>query len=325
VISGATRILEEPPESLRVHGAGRHSPVGHGAPESSGRWQSAAYTELSLVRDAVQSQSAPRLEECRRLAGALVQELRESDECVRWALIGKTDDYLLDNALHVAVLSVKIGMGMGYTSANLEELALAGLLHDLGMWLLPGSLVHRSGTLAPEEEVAVRAHPERGRCILAGLGSPFASVSEITVQEHERSDGSGYPYGLKGHQIAEPAQIIGLADVFDALITPRPYKKTVAPHYALRELLVHEKALFSRPVLTSLADQITLYPVGTAVRLNSGQIGTVVKLNPGYPLRPSLRITSDQRRNGEDQQGEELDLVRLTSTHIVEVLPAAAS
>lgn len=320
----STQTREAPQESLGAAETAGCSPVGLEPAESSRRWQCAASHELSLVRDAVRAQTAPQLDECRRLAAALVEELHQSDDCVRWALIGKTDDYLLDNALHVAVVSVKIGMGLRYTAANLEQIALAGLLHDLGMWLLPDSLVHRCGALSPEEEVVVRAHPERGRRILAGLGAPLVSVSEITAQEHERLDGSGYPCRLKGQQIAESAQIIGLADVFDALITPRPYKKPVAPHYALRELLVHGKTMFSHRVLKALADQITLYPVGTAVRLNSGQIGTVVKLNPRYPLRPTLRITGDRRQTGEGQE-EELDLVRRPSTHIVEVLPTAAS
>jgi HD-GYP domain-containing protein (c-di-GMP phosphodiesterase class II) len=251
----------------------------------------------------------------------LVQGLHQSDEYVRWALKGQTDDYLVDNALHVAVLGVKVGIGLHYSDEELERLASAGLLHDVGMWTLPVGLIEKAGSLSEEERVALRAHPERGRRILAGLGSSCEWLSTIGAQEHERWDGSGYPCRLKGTQIAEQAQIIGVADVFDALITARPYRKNIAPHQALRELLVHEKAAFSHRVLKALGDQVTLYPVGTAVRLNTGEIGTVARVNPRYPLRPILAVPRDER-SGRSGETSELDLARATSTHIVEVMQA---
>jgi HD-GYP domain-containing protein (c-di-GMP phosphodiesterase class II) len=126
---------------------------------------------------------------------------------------------------------------------------------------------------------------------------------------------------LKGTQIAEQAQIIGVADAFDALITPRPYRKNISPHQALRELLVHAKSSFSHRVLKALGDQVTLYPVGTTVRLNTGEIGTVSRVNPQHPLRPSLAIPADGRA-GLTGEVSELDLSVSTSVHIVEVLQA---
>lgn len=317
-VMGQQSPLNEGPVAADSAQAGEHTA------DSANRWQDAAYQELGSIREAVQGNITPRLDACYGLARVLVQEVRQSDDCVRWALSGKTDDYLMDNPLHVAVLTVKIGIGLRYAQGDLEHLALSSLLHDVGMWTLPRFVVDKSGMLGEEEQVLVRAHPEKGRRILADLGSPYTGVSEIIAQEHERCDGSGYPCRLKGGQIAESAQIIGLADVFDALITPRPYKKPIAPHYALRELLVHGKRLFSHRVLKSLADQITLYPVGTAVRLNSGQIGRVVRLSPRYPLRPTILITGDRRVNA-DGHAEELDLARRTSAHIVEVLQPTAA
>lgn len=289
--------------------------------ESAQRWYATTRQEVRRVGEAVRSNARPRLETFPDLARQLVQELHQSDECVRWALKGQTDDYLTDNALHVAVFSVKVGIGLQYSNEELERLALAGLLHDIGMWTLPASLIEKSGSLTEEERVALRAHPERGRRILADLGSSCEWLSTISAQEHERWDGSGYPCRLKGTQIAEQAQIVGVADVFDALITARPYRKNMAPHQALRELLVHAKATFSHRVLKALGDQVTLYPVGTAVRLNTGEIGTVSRVNPRYPLRPVLVIPKDGR-SGASEEASELDLAQAASMHIVEVLQA---
>lgn len=290
-----------------------HPGGGDNGSESAQRWYAAARKELRRIRDGIRGHLNPPLSVCEHLAQSLAQEIQDSDNCLRLALRGHTDDYLVDNAVHVAVLSATLGAGMRYTRQNVEQLALAGLLHDVGMWTLPAALHDKAGRLTAEELDAVRGHPERGRRMLAGLGGVYGWVSGIVAQEHERWDGSGYPCRLKGADIAEQAQIIGLADVFDALVTARPYKKTIAPHQALRELLVHGKQAFSHPVLKVLGDYVTLYPVGTGVRLNTGEIGRVVKVNPRYPLRPMLEIPGDGRRG-------ELDLSLMASVHIVEVL-----
>jgi HD-GYP domain-containing protein (c-di-GMP phosphodiesterase class II) len=195
----------------------------------------------------------------------------------------------------------------------LERLALAGLLHDLGMWTIPATLVEKKEALSEEERDVLRAHPERGRRILAGQGNVFEWVATISAQEHERWDGSGYPCRLKGKQIAEAAQIIGVVDTLDAMTTPRPYHNSQPPHWVVRELLLHGKSTFSLRVLKEVGDQITLYPIGTRVRLNTGDLGTVTKINSHYPLRPVLTIC----KSGETS---ELDLSHGTSTHIAEVL-----
>lgn len=278
-------------------------------------WSVSTRQELWKIREAVRSNTKPQLTRCADLAGQLVQLLNHGDELVGWALDGQTEDYVLDNALHVAVLGVKVGMGLQYSQQDLERLALGGLLHDVGMWTLPVSLVEKREALSEEERDLLRTHPERGRRILAGQGSVFEWVSTISAQEHERSDGSGYPCRLKDRQIAEPAQIIGMVDTLDATVTMRPYRKPVTPHQGIRELLLHAKTTFSLRVLKALGDQITLYPIGTNVRLNTGEIGTVMRVNSRYPLRPLVAIS----KLGE---ASEVDLSHITSAHIVEVVPA---
>ncbi len=294
------------------------------ASESCRRWFAAAKEELIRLRDAVRLGDSLRLDCCEALAADLVQELRQGEESVRWALRGLTDDYVLDNALHVAVISVKIGMGLRYETEGLDQLALSGLLHDVGMWTLSDAVLQHPGALTEEQLVAVRAHPERGRRLIMNCGSSYERLASVVAQEHERCDGTGYPCRLKGSQISEPAQIIALADTFDALVTARPYRKHIPPHHALRELLVHGKAAFAHRALKALGDQVTLYPVGTPVRLNTGERGTVSRVNPRYPLRPTLVVQRGGLSGGLEADGE-VDLVQRTSVHIVEVLQSASA
>ncbi len=278
-------------------------------------WCASTRQQLWKIREAVRSSKSPQLTGCIDLAGQLVQLLEHSDELVRWALDGQTEDYLIENALHVAVLGAKVGMGLHYSQQDLERLVLAGLLHDIGMWALPVAIVEKREALSEEERDILRTHPERGRRILSDQGGIFEWVSTISAQEHERLDGSGYPCRLKDRQIAEPAQIIGMVDTLDATVTMRPYRKRVTPHQGVRDLLLHAKTTFSLRVLKELGDQITLYPIGTDVRLNTGGIGTVTKVNSRYPLRPVVTIS----KLGETS---DVDLSRGLSTQIVEVLQA---
>lgn len=285
-----------------------------GESEKVRRWYEAAQREMSRIRNDVRAGITPQVSVCEMLARNLVNDLGPGDLALERAFRGQSSDYPVDNAVNVAIVAVTVGRGLRYGAEALTELALAGLLHEVGMWTIPDAIILKPGPLSHDEQGAVRSHPERGRRILAALGSPYDRIAAIVAQEHERWDGSGYPCRLKGSDITEPAQIIGLADLVDALVTPRPYKKRVSPHHALREVLVHAKQQFAYDVLKALGDEITLYPVGSCVRLNTGERAKVGRVNPRYPLRPFVRI--EGRSSGESG----VDLKQTPAVHIVEVL-----
>lgn len=284
-------------------------------------WHAEAQKEMARVGVVVRANGAVPYERCLSLAADVVKRLQSSDDLIQCMMSGDVEDYQAANTVHVAILSVKIGMGLLYDSAALEQLALAGLLHDLGMWLTPHGIIEKAGSLNEAELGRVHAHPEEGRRMVASLGNTYDWLATAIAQEHERWDGSGYPCRLKGGDITEQAQIIGLADVLDALITPRPYHPRLVPHQALRGLLVQHKHKFQPRLLKTMVDQLSLYPVGTSVRLNDGHVGVVSSVNPRFPLRPVLlvRRTHEGRVTGDAMS---LDLSHETAVHIVEVLPA---
>jgi HD-GYP domain-containing protein (c-di-GMP phosphodiesterase class II) len=276
-------------------------------------WITSTRQEIFRIKEAICSNKVPDVKSCAIYAEQVVQLLQHGEDLVGWALNGQTDNYLVDNALHVATLATRVGIGLHYREHDLERLALAGLLHDIGMWTVPELLVSKRGVLSEEERDVICTHPERGRRILAGQGPVFEWIASISAQEHERWDGSGYPCRLKGKQIEEAAQIIGVVDTLDAMVTTRPYRNSISPHQAMRELLLHGKTTFSLSVLKAMGDQITLYPIGTVVRLNTGETVRVTKTNSRYPLRPVVTLT-------KFNEASELDLSQGMSRHIVEVL-----
>lgn len=283
-------------------------------------WYELAHKEIIALGEAVRANNAVSFARCSRLAEDLVTVLATSDDLLLRMMRTDVAAYQVSNAIHVAIISVKIGQGLRYDSAALERLAMAGLLHDLGMWLVPEEIIEKSCPLNADEWSGIHAHPEQGRRVVAEMDESYHWLATAIAQEHERWDGSGYPCRLKGGAIAEIAQIIGLADVLDAMISPRPYHARVAPHQALRSLLVQYKQVFQPRLIKTLVDQLSLYPIGTSVRMNDGHIGIVSKVNSRYPLRPVLLVQCN--REGQTiGETAVVDLCRETSIHIVEVLP----
>ena len=246
--------------------------------------------------------------------------LGANDKLVQTALQHNAGDYLVNNAVSVAIVSVKIAEALRYESAKLEQVALAGLLHDLGMFVLPDALVYKTGVLTEEELQQIREHPQHGARLFKEVGEAYPWVGRVILQEHERRDGSGYPNRLIGDQIDEMAFIVGLADVFDALMSSRPYRRGVSPHRAICALLVNGKTVFPYHLLKALVDQLSIYPLGTTVRLNTGETGVVSQLNRQYPLRPILQVLQ-QAVSAHAPASKTVDLRAETSLHIVEVVP----
>lgn len=283
-------------------------------------WYQRACHELQGIKRAVQTRQPWTLDELARIASGVVASLEANDKLVQTALQRDDGDYLVNNAVSVAIVSVKIAEALRYEASKLEQVALAGLLHDLGMFVLPDSLVYKTGTLTEDELQQIREHPQHGARLFKELGEAYPWVGRVILQEHERRDGSGYPNRLIGDQIDEMAFVVGLADVFDALMSSRPYRRGVSPHRAICALLVNGKTVFPYHLLKALVDQLSIYPLGTTVRLNTGETGVVSQLNRQYPLRPILQV-SQQVTLAHALASKTVDLRAETSLHIVEVVP----
>jgi hypothetical protein len=257
--------------------------------QQSAQWYQSAVDQLTRVAAAIQRQEYFDLKSVSSLAWDIVESHRRSDQLVVEALAGPSGS-LITNLINVGILATKVGVGLGYSGMELERLALAGLVHDIGLLAVPQSLVTKAGRLTPEERMLIEQHPELGYQTLKKLGTTHDWLAEVVRQAHERWNGQGYPNKLKGRQINEFAQIIGVVDVFDALVSPRPYRRRFLPHEAVRELVVVEKTAFPRKVIKALVEQLSAYPIGTSVGLSTGELGTVIRVNTRFPLRPVVMI-----------------------------------
>ena len=273
---------------------------------------------LGEIATAVQEDRSISLEPLETLARDVVSSLQHNDALVVRALAGPAGSPLITNLINVAILGTKIGIGLGYYGEELHRLALAGFVHDIGLFAVPKSLITKAGRLTQEERALIERHPELGYQVVTKCGPAYHWLAQLTRQAHERFNGQGYPDRLAGREISEIAQILGVVDVFDALVSDRPYRRRLLPHEAVKELLVAERRTFPREILKALVEQFSVYPLGTTVRLTNGGVGTVTKVNSCYPLRPLVRMNDQQECEGSSFC--EIDLSRMPLVSIAEVL-----
>ena len=280
-------------------------------------WYRIAQEQLTGVALAVQRQDELDLEALAALATGIGEALKRSEQLLVQALSGPAGPPLITNLVNVAILATKVGAGLGYHGKELEQLTFAGLLHDIGLFAVPQSVITKSGRLTPDERTLIEHHPELGYQAIRKAGPKYDWLAQVVSQAHERWNGQGYPNKLKGRQICEFAQIIGVVDIFDALVSPRGYRRRFFPHEAVRELIVAERTAFPREVVKALVEQLSAYPLGTSVRLTTGEVGSVMHVNTRYPLRPVVWIEGDAARG---QEGRKLDLSITPLVSIIETL-----
>lgn len=235
--------------------------------------------------------------------------------------------HLADHSRNVAKLSMLIAGRRGYQPPTVRVVGLAGLLHDIAMREVPPEALASPEPPEPHTAQAFWDHPERGAGLVeasAGLGGLLRKVVPAVIcQHHERCDGSGYPAGLHRRQINEMARILGIADSFEAMVAPRPYRKTWHPNRAMSQLLVeaYNKAgegVYDRTLVKTFLRAVSLYPVGCLVKLSNGQVARVVHSNHDTPRQPVVRPVLDA--DGHQVQPDTIDLagrddITITGAH----------
>jgi HD-GYP domain-containing protein (c-di-GMP phosphodiesterase class II) len=201
------------------------------------------------LRDALVPQLATAFE-----SAHLVDELRRSNRDLIAALsrsMEAKDYYTGGHTERVARISVALATRLGYTGAELTAIEIGSLVHDIGKIGIPESILNKEGPLTEHEWEVMKEHPVISDFILADINvHPF--VRQITRWSHERLDGMGYPDGLTGDEIPEPARIVLVADAFDALTSKRPYRTGRTAALALEEIREHSGTQFCPRVVEQL-------------------------------------------------------------------------
>lgn len=145
------------------------------------------------------------------------------------------DSYTNGHSLRVTLYSMILAKELNLDDAYMEDIEIAGLLHDIGKIAMPKSILCKNGKLTDEEFLVMKSHPVRGEKIVINI-KKLQMISEWIKAHHEKWDGTGYPDGLRGTQIPLPGRIIALADTYDAMTSTRPYRTALSHEVAISEI-----------------------------------------------------------------------------------------
>lgn len=167
-------------------------------------------------------------------------------------------------------------------------------MHDLGMASLPAEVLE-ARRFTSEQRAHLHRHPLESQRLVQSFCKGFAWIGKIVVQVHERSDGTGYPAVIKGEQLHEFARVIGLADTYEAMVHPRPDREARAVYHVVKEIIDLRNTLFDRQLVKALIHIVSIFPLGSLVKLNNEEIGRVVGTSRLHPTRPTVEVLLDAR------------------------------
>lgn len=209
--------------------------------------------------------------------------------------ISKYDEYTYIHCVDTGIMSIILGRDLNWSKTDLKELGISAILHDIGKIQVSEKLINKKGPLTKKEFEEVKKHAVYGYRILKNADIVSNNILEGVLQHHERVDGNGYPFGVKGDKINKFAKIISLCDVFTAISANRSYRKAFNPNEAYEYILANVNRMFDEEVVHSFRKNFYIYPLGVCVRLSNKVEGYVVKQNKSFPDRPIIRVTSNDR------------------------------
>ena len=201
--------------------------------------------------------------------------------------------YTLSHSLDVSIYMAVFGRFLQLPREDIELLGLLGLLQDVGKVKLPNALIEKKGPLTPEEFELAKTHVAHTVEQLRETPELPPSLPELAALHHERHDGSGYPKGLKGFEIPLYGSIAAIMDTFDALTKSRPYAGEISPSNALGMLHKARGVQFHEALVEQFIQCVGIFPVGSVVELNTGEIGIVIAQNLVRRLTPRVMVVLD--------------------------------
>lgn len=207
----------------------------------------------------------------------------------------KSDEYSYVHSLSTSVWCAQFGRHLGLERGEVINLALGGMLLDVGKVKLSQTLLHKREAISPDERSSIHQHVDHSLRILAATKQIPTDVMRMVATHHERADGSGYPEGLENDSIPIYGRIAGVVDSYDAMTTKRPYTDDVySPHEAINELYRCRGAYFQAELVEQFIQTVGLYPTGSLVEFNSGEVGVIVEVNDLKRLFPTVMLVLDK-------------------------------
>lgn len=269
-----------------------------------------AVAVLDSIREQIISGNSFNLNDIKEIALELVEQVILNEmpfaEMVRMKAV---ENSVMEHMVDVCLLSIMTAKALGMDKLDMRFLAVAALLHDVGKFVITSNIFKKPARLNETEMRQVQKHPQIGFDILNSIEGSNKHILNVALQHHERLDGSGYPYGLKGKQISVHSRIVAIADIYTAIIRERSYRPRMAVYEAGELLWSEAGSKIDKKLTSTFLRSVVGFPVRSTVKLNDGTVGKVVYQNRDFPTRPIISAN-----------GEMIDISESTTLFITEVL-----
>lgn len=254
------------------------------------------------------------MEALRDSVALMIDSIVRNPEALAWlAKLKRTDHYTYQHSLGASIWAATFARHLGLPRKDIEQLALGGLLLDVGKTRLPDGLLRAEDRLAPDQMSEMQKHVEYSIEMLEAAGNVNSKIMSMVATHHERFDGGGYPSGLQGEEIPLYGRIAAIVDTYDAITSLRPYATAMSPHGAVSMLYEWRGIDFQPELVEQFIQAIGIYPTGTLVELTTGEVGVITSLNGTSRLRPRVMVILDADKQPY-KDFREVDLMEETRT-----------
>jgi HD-GYP domain-containing protein (c-di-GMP phosphodiesterase class II) len=229
--------------------------------------------------------------QCRPIVDEITQSVRRNPGAiVSLARLKTSDDYTYMHCVAVCALMVALARQLGLSESEARFAGLAGLVHDVGKMRMPPEILNKPGSLTEAEFATMKRHPEEGHALLVEADGANEVALDVCLRHHEKMNGTGYPDGLVGEEISLFARMGAVCDVYDAITSDRVYKKRWDPASSIQKMSQWSRdGHFDDRVFQAFVRSVGIYPIGSLVRLSSGQLAVVIDQSPDHLLQPTVK------------------------------------